>query len=131
MRKFMYYFILCLVLLVAIPHSTLAANKVNTIDIQAVIYEDGSMNITQNWEGSFEEQRSMEQIEKLVTAFKTVAFPGTTEQSFGLGAAQAVHTNVTPPTDAIEEIKKYKALMEEGIISQQEFDAKKKQLLGI
>ncbi len=76
-------------------------------------------------------QRSMEQIEKLVTAFKTVAFPGVAEQSFGLGAAQAVHTTITPPADAIEEIKKYKALMEEGIISQQEFNAKKKQLLGI
>lgn len=33
--------------------------------------------------------------------------------------------------DSIEEIKKYKALMEEGVISQQEFDAKKSQLLGI
>jgi hypothetical protein len=30
-------------------------NQVNTIDIQAVIYEDGSMGIIQNWEGSFEE----------------------------------------------------------------------------
>ena len=44
---------------------------------------------------------------------------------------QAVHTTIAPPVDAIEEIKKYKTLMEEGIISQQEFDAKKKQLLGI
>jgi hypothetical protein len=41
------------------------------------------------------------------------------------------HTPAVPPTDAIEEIKKYKALMEDGIISQQEFDAKKRQFLGI
>jgi len=33
--------------------------------------------------------------------------------------------------DAIEEIKKYKALMEEGAISQEEFSARKKQLPGI
>ena len=33
--------------------------------------------------------------------------------------------------DAIEEIKKYKTLMEDEIISSQEFDAKKKQLLRI
>ena len=33
--------------------------------------------------------------------------------------------------DAIEEIKKYKALMEDGTISSQEFDSKKKQLLRI
>ncbi|MEW9122279.1 MAG: SHOCT domain-containing protein [Thermotaleaceae bacterium] len=78
-------------------------------------------------------QRSMEEIEKLVVALRTVAFPGVSEQSIGLGAAgaQAVHIASTSPVDAIEEIKKYKTLMEEGIISQQEFDAKKRQLLGI
>nr|WP_315988413.1 SHOCT domain-containing protein [Desulforamulus aquiferis] len=78
-------------------------------------------------------QRSIEEIEKLVTAFKTVAFPETPDQSIGLGAAgaKAVHTTTAFPVDAIEEIKKYKALMDEGIISQQEFDAKKRQLLGI
>jgi hypothetical protein len=78
-------------------------------------------------------QRSIEELERLVAAFKTVAFPEAPEQSIGLGVVgtQAVHTTVAPPADAIEEIKKYKALMEDGIISQQEFDAKKKQLLGI
>ncbi len=78
-------------------------------------------------------QSSIEQIEKLVAAFRTVAFPGVPEQSIGPGTAgvQAGYTTMTPPADAIEEIRKYKALMEDGIISQQEFDAKKKQLLGI
>jgi hypothetical protein len=78
-------------------------------------------------------QRSIEELEKLVDALKTVAFPGASEQYIGFGAeeVQAVQTTIAPPVDAIEEIKKYKALMEEGIISQQEFDAKKRQLLGI
>jgi hypothetical protein len=76
-------------------------------------------------------QRSMEEIEKLVAALRTVAFPDAPEQSIGSGTAQAVHTTMAPPADAIEEIKKYKALMEDGIISQQEFEAKKKLLLGI
>lgn len=76
-------------------------------------------------------QSSMEELEKLVEAFKTVAFPGAPDQFVGLGAAQAVHSTSATPADAIEEIKKYKALMEDGIISQQEFDAKKRQLLGI
>lgn len=78
-------------------------------------------------------QQNIEEIEKLVAALKAVAFPGAPEQSVGLGTAgmQAVHTTMAPPADAIEEIKKYKALMEEGIISQQEFDAKKRQLLGL
>lgn len=76
-------------------------------------------------------QRSIEEIEKLVAAFKTVAFPSAPDQSISSSAAQAGHIASAPPADAIEEIKKYKALMEDGIISQQEFDAKKKQLLGI
>lgn len=78
-------------------------------------------------------QRNIEELEKLVTAFRTVAFPDSLEQSVSIGAAgtQAVHMASAPPADAIEEIKKYKALMEDGIISQQEFDAKKRQLLGI
>lgn len=78
-------------------------------------------------------QNSIEEIEKLVSAFKTVAFPGVTEQllSFGIDGIQTVNNITSPPVDAIDEIKKYKALMDEGIISQQEFDAKKKQLLGI
>ena len=33
--------------------------------------------------------------------------------------------------DPIEEIRKYKSLLDDGIITQEEFDAKKKQLLGI
>ncbi|MGI5906768.1 MAG: DUF4428 domain-containing protein [Candidatus Pararuminococcus gallinarum] len=80
-------------------------------------------------------QSNMEEIEKLVTALKTVAFPNAPEQSIGLGGsvgtAGAVHTSTATSVDAIEEIRKYKALMEEGIITQQEFDAKKRQLLGI
>jgi hypothetical protein len=78
-------------------------------------------------------QSIIEQIDKLVFAFKTVSFPGASEKLIGLGATgtQTVHTTTAPASDPIEEIKKYKALMEDGIITQQEFDAKKKQLLGI
>ena len=39
-----------------------------------------------------------------------------------------VAENVNDPT---EEIRKYKSLLDDGIITQEEFDAKKKQLLGI
>lgn len=78
-------------------------------------------------------QRSIEEIEKLVTALKAVTFTTAPEQHAGIGAyvAQAEHIHSVLPIDPIEEIKKYKALMENGIISQKEFDAKKKQLLGI
>ncbi len=78
-------------------------------------------------------QRSYAEIEKLVNAFKTVAFFNATEQyiSLGAGGVQTVNTTNTPPVDAIEEIKKYKALMEDGIITSEEFNLKKKLLMGL
>ena len=44
------------------------------------------------------------------------------------------YDSFTPDTsavDAVEEMKKYKDLLDSGAISQEEFDAKKKQLLGL
>ncbi len=46
--------ILCL-FLVFLPLPAYAANQVDRIDIQAVISQDGSMYITQRWDGSFDE----------------------------------------------------------------------------
>ena len=39
--------------------------------------------------------------------------------------------SATAPTDAVAEIKKYKDLLDSGIITEEEFTAKKKQLMGI
>ena len=36
-----------------------------------------------------------------------------------------------PATDNADELKKYKELLDDGVITQEEFDAKKKQLLGL
>ncbi len=47
--------ILCFALLSVFRFPVFAANQVDNIDIQAVIYEDGSMHITQHWVGSFDE----------------------------------------------------------------------------
>lgn len=55
MRKKVSGLILCFALLFALPFPAFAANQVNTMDIQAVIYQDGSMHITQVWEGRFNE----------------------------------------------------------------------------
>ena len=38
---------------------------------------------------------------------------------------------VIKETSNADELKKYKKLLDDGIISQEEFDAKKKQILGI
>jgi uncharacterized membrane protein len=55
MRKKVHSLILCVVLLFSLSLPAYAANRVDTMDIQAVIYEDGSMYVTQVWEGSFDE----------------------------------------------------------------------------
>lgn len=42
------------------------------------------------------------------------------------------HTQMIPPAvSAADEIEKFKGLLDRGVISQEEFDAKKKQLLGL
>ena len=38
---------------------------------------------------------------------------------------------VSNEASSVEDLKKYKELLDTGVISQEEFDAKKKQLLGI
>lgn len=55
MRKNVISLFICLALIFALSLPVFAANQVMTIDIVAVINSDGSMNITQVWEGQFEE----------------------------------------------------------------------------
>ena len=45
--------------------------------------------------------------------------------------APTIETGSTSKSIAIEEIKQFKELLDAGIITQEEFDAKKKQLLGL
>ena len=46
-------------------------------------------------------------------------------------AHQTIASTVAPQPSAMDELKKLKDLLDMGIISQEEFDAKKKQLLGL
>ena len=45
--------------------------------------------------------------------------------------AAAPKTDSAPAVSAADELKKYKELLDTGVITQEEFDAKKKQLLGL
>lgn len=55
MRKRLSIIMLCFFMLFTFQNFVFAENHVNNMDIEAIIYEDGSMNITQIWEGSFSE----------------------------------------------------------------------------
>ena len=39
--------------------------------------------------------------------------------------------NIKGPTDPVDELRKYKELLDDGIITESEFEAKKKQILGL
>lgn len=59
-----------------------------------------------------------------------VAFPGAPEERVGMGVpgqAAAAAANV----DAVAEIQRFKALVDQGILTEEEFAAKKRQLLGL
>ena len=47
------------------------------------------------------------------------------------GEAPEVVVVANPQSTSADELKKYKELLDTGVISQEEFDAKKKQLLGL
>ena len=59
-------------------------------------------------------------ISSLLVARQDIKKKNTTEQ-----------TIISTPLSNAEELKKYKDLLDAGIITQEEFDAKKKQLLGL
>ena len=62
-----------------------------------------------------------------------MAFMGMGVNSVGgvMGNMQQPTQNSQPEKDPYEEITKYKKLLDDGIITQEEFDAKKKELLGL
>ena len=46
-------------------------------------------------------------------------------------AAQTAQSGAAAPADAVNEIQRYKALLDAGVLTEEEFVAKKRQLLGI
>jgi len=71
-------------------------------------------------------------MEQLARAIMRVAFPDAPEQTAQNGGIVVnASASVTAPVDAVAEIKRYKDLLEQGVITEEEFTAKKKQLLGI
>ena len=75
-------------------------------------------------------------MEKLATALMRIAFPGRPEQvvdatGYGMQTPFGERGHLAMSVDSAEEIKRFKSLMDQGVITEEEFAAKKKQLLGI
>lgn len=56
--------------------------------------------------------------------------PNKTDYFFKLKQLAKKQENISSPTGTSEEIRKYKKLMDDGIITKEEFEQKKKQFLG-
>ena len=77
---------------------------------------------------------SAQLMEQLAMLLMEIAFPGTPLQDMGNGNVAVVNIQPAAGSSAIvvaDEIQKYKALMDQGLITEEEFAAKKRQLLGI
>ena len=74
-----------------------------------------------------------EELHLLASKLMRMIDPTAGETRIGGGAqrVQAAQPTVTLPTDAVSEIQKYKALLDAGVLTEEEFSAKKRQLLGI
>lgn len=70
-------------------------------------------------------------LEELAIALKEIAFPGVEDRLLGEANPSQPAMAAATPVNSIEEIRRFKGLLEEGLITEAEFVAKKKQLLGI
>ena len=80
-----------------------------------------------------EYQNAVEKLHELAMNLMQIISPGATEVFGGDKAVSAPTqaTMVSTESNAIEEIKKYKELLDAGILTEEEFAAKKRQLLGL
>lgn len=77
-------------------------------------------------------EEKVEKLHELAVQLMAVLNPQAPERQADAQAASGVRSApAAAPVDAVEEIQKYKALMDAGVITEEEFSAKKRQLLGI
>lgn len=70
-------------------------------------------------------------LEELAFYLKDIAFPGVEEKFAGQTTSSQPAMTTATSVDSIGEIRRFKGLLEEGLITEEEYAAKKKQLLGI
>jgi len=79
-----------------------------------------------------EYQKNVEIMRQLARTLMEMAFPGAPEQRVGSGTVVG-QTAAAPiaSVDVVAEIQRFKELAEQGVLTEEEFAAKKRQLLGI
>lgn len=105
--------------------------KVFTTEMSGPTFNDDRPDLNEYMREYDEKAKVMDE---LAHALMNLAFPGAPEQvitSAGMVIQNSAPAVSAATTDAVEEIQKFKALMEQGIITEEEFSAKKRQILGI
>lgn len=75
-------------------------------------------------------ERQTEQLHTLAVKLMQLINPNAGEKGIGSGT-QSAGVTAAPASDIAAELKKYKELQEQGILTEEEFTEKKRQLLGI
>lgn len=70
-------------------------------------------------------------MEELARALMDVAFPGAPEQTVAAAVVTAAGSDNVSSSGMVEELQRLKDLMDKGILTEEEFTAKKRQMLGI
>lgn len=73
----------------------------------------------------------VENMEKFARALMSTFFPDAPEQRVDRNSAPSYAVNNEPSADVVAEIQRFKELMDLGILTEEEFTAKKRKLLGI
>ena len=68
-------------------------------------------------------------MENLAQCLMAVAFPDAPAE--GAQQEEQPAAAAAPAQDAVTQLKQYKQLLDDGVITQADFDAKKKQLMGL
>lgn len=101
------------------------------------LYEETSSAPTfDDWIPSVEDylksyQKSVEELHLLAVKLMRLLNPEAGETKIGFSQTSTESENNAIPVDAVTELKRYKELLEQGIITEVEFAAKKKRILGI
>lgn len=78
-------------------------------------------------------ESKVQEMYELATQIMAIINPGAPESRVGGGGVAPVTQTIisTAPMDSVAEIQKYKTLLDSGVITEEEFAAKKRQLMGI
>lgn len=107
------------------------SNDANIKAARQLAEEGGSITESYSYDNQTEQLREVEQPVTPAEPVAPITHVSTTPIEENKKAPVAEEKSVTETKERIELLREYKKLLDEGILTQEEFDAKKKELLGL